>query len=786
MIRVCSVATARSLASVRLLVEDLRAHHDEVGVALLDVDGVLDPTDDVVAVPAARLMPSARELHLEALASGRSGLVRLLAVRLLAEVLEGAHLPGSGPVVWLSPGSAVLGPLDDVPAAAAGGLSVVARVPAPAEPRPVGEVHAAGVWSDAIVGLDTAVAPLLREVGELGATAPGHPPLLDLLVARSPHRVLTDAGLAVSSWSLADAALTAGPDGPLLRGAPVRHLDLTGFDPATPWLLDARARAPRALVSRDPLLARLLEERAARLHRATGPERLPAFGHLADGTPVDDTVRGLVRRAREDGHLADVPDLLASPPDVVRAWLLEPGEGELPVARYLQGLYLDRPDVRAAIPGVPHHNVRAFLAWVRDHARTEPGYDLGLLEAGLEVAASAEATASAPTTAEPPPPGLNVVGYLRGELGVGESARLVVTAARAADVPHRTYPVTRHLQSRQAATYTSTAETGPPFDTTLLCVNADMLGEIVPLVPELVTGRHRIGMWYWEVEHFPAAQAAACDLVDEIWTATDFVRDAVQAVTDKPVVTVTPPLPTPRPTTDLTRADLGLPPDVPLLLFSFDFLSTVERKNPYGLLEAFRRAFAPGEGPVLVLKTINADRRVAEAERLRLRVAQEPDVLLLEGYLDADARDALVLLCDAYVSLHRAEGLGLTMAEAMALGKPVVATGYSGNLQFMTPENSFLVPYRLVPIPAGCDPYPAGTPWADPDLDAAAQALRSLVDDPEAAAARGRRAAQDIATLHSAATAGARIADRLEEIRRARPHERGSAARRLLSAVRRR
>ena len=220
----------------------------------------------------------------------------------------------------------------------------------------------------------------------------------------------------------------------------------------------------------------------------------------------------------------------------------------------------------------------------------------------------------------------------------------------------------------------------------------------------------------------------------------------------------------------------------------FDFLSTFERKNPLGLVEAFTRAFAPGEGPVLVLKSINADQRPAQAEQLRLAVAGRPDILLLEDYLDADARDALVAGCDCYVSLHRAEGLGLTMAEAMAYGKPVVATGYSGNLQFMSEENSFLVPWRPAPVPAGAEPYPAGGTWAEPDLDAAAAVLRRVVDEPELAAARGTRAAADIATLHSASAAGAAVAARLTELaaarrRRSRPHPLAGAGRSLRRVV---
>jgi len=129
-------------------------------------------------------------------------------------------------------------------------------------------------------------------------------------------------------------------------------------------------------------------------------------------------------------------------------------------------------------------------------------------------------------------------------------------------------------------------------------------------------------------------------------------------------------------------------------------------------------------------------------------------------------------LCDCYVSLHRSEGLGLTMAEAMAVGKPVIATGYSGNLQFMNEANSFLVPWAPTSIPSGCEPYPAGGTWAEPDLVVTARLMRTVLEDPELAATRGRKAAEDIRLLHSAEAAGRQVSARLAELVPARRERR--------------
>ncbi|NTW42511.1 MAG: glycosyltransferase, partial [Cellulomonadaceae bacterium] len=526
---------------------------------------------------------------------------------------------------------------------------------------------------------------------------------LDGLAAALPHGVVRDPAALLGPWSLrpGNAVTTTSDRGLLLDGRPVVALDLTALDAGAPWLLDSGTPAsPRGRLSEHPELARLVAahaaslvaDGAAHLPEDAGPPRWdPTTTSL--GTPVDDALRAAFRTTLTVAEgLVGVPDPFdLSARDALLAWLTDPSPDGGP-GRWLLGVHRTRPDLRAAFAHVPGHDDEALLAWVRTHGVID-GLPTLLVDEVLRRTPVHTATGGRPR------PGVNVIGFLRGELGIGESARLLVDALRAADVPFGTISIDRHLASRQLARPgAATSTQAEVFDTSILCVNADLTGTVAASVPGLMDHSYRIGMWYWEVEEFPPTQHGGFASLDEVWVATDFVRQAVERHSPVPVRTITPPLPQRGPDPVLTRADLGLP-DAPVLLFSFDFLSTAERKNPLGLLDAFRRAFAPGEGPVLVVKSINADQRPGPAEQLRLAAAGQPDVLLLEEYLDADARDALVALCDCYVSLHRSEGLGLTMAEAMAWGKPVIATGYSGNLQFMTDENSFLVPWAPAPIP---------------------------------------------------------------------------------------
>jgi glycosyltransferase involved in cell wall biosynthesis len=211
------------------------------------------------------------------------------------------------------------------------------------------------------------------------------------------------------------------------------------------------------------------------------------------------------------------------------------------------------------------------------------------------------------------------------------------------------------------------------------------------------------------------------------------------------------------------KADFGLDARF-TFLFSFDFLSVFERKNPLGVINAFRDAFGNGEGPVLMIKTINGQHRQQDLERLRWAARGRSDIVVFDGYLDPGMMGALTASCDCYVSLHRAEGLGLTMSEAMALGKPVIATAYSGNMDFMTPETAYLVPWHLSRIGDSAPPYPSEGMWAEPDIAVASRLMRGVMDDPGAAALVGEGARDDLALRFSPVETGIRIRQRLEAI----------------------
>jgi glycosyltransferase involved in cell wall biosynthesis len=346
------------------------------------------------------------------------------------------------------------------------------------------------------------------------------------------------------------------------------------------------------------------------------------------------------------------------------------------------------------------------------------------------------------TVARDPAPGVNLVGFLEAESGLGEIARKLGRGLDSADIPFAAIPY-RRTASRQRHRVRYELSGHAPYDTNLICLNADELPAFARDVgQDFFVGRSSIGVWFWETNVFRAADRRASYFLDEVWALSAYVGDAVARVCDVPVRVA--PIPVELPSEPaFSRADLGLPPGF-LFLYLFDFVSA-ERKNPAAVVESFCRAFQPGAGPTLVLKSINGrDRKPRQLEELRSSAAARTDILLLDGYVSSAERDSFVAACDCFVSLHRSEGFGLTMAEAMAFGKPVIATGYSGNLEFMDEQTARLVPYDLVPVPEDWWAFSPGAVWAEPSIEDAAECMQEVFSSPERARMLGEHGRSEI------------------------------------------
>jgi glycosyltransferase involved in cell wall biosynthesis len=295
----------------------------------------------------------------------------------------------------------------------------------------------------------------------------------------------------------------------------------------------------------------------------------------------------------------------------------------------------------------------------------------------------------------------------------------------------------------------------------IIAVNADELPDLVERVGEDYFEGPRIGIWGWETDSIPRRWARAFELIDEIWVYSRFMAENFAAVAPVPVVALPPPVSVPSTPPEPQR--LGVPEGF-LFLFVFDYLSTVQRKNPVGLIEAFKLAFPPGSGPRLLIKTLNAPLRPLAEEEVLWSAHGREDIHVIDRSLTGAELSGLMAGCDCYVSLHRAEGFGLTIAEAMAVGKPVIATAYSGNVDFMNEDNSYLVDYSIGRVGPDCEIYPPEGEWAEPSVEHAAELMRRVYEAQPAASAKGERARTDIARLLSPAATGARMRNRLEQL----------------------
>jgi len=360
------------------------------------------------------------------------------------------------------------------------------------------------------------------------------------------------------------------------------------------------------------------------------------------------------------------------------------------------------------------------------------------------------------------PVGLNIVGWFRAELGIGESARCMARAAQAAQVDHALVDMKLPCLNRMGDnTFTSSLQTTNPYRANVFHIDPPVSGDIDHHQGvRFRRDRLNIAYWAWELPEFPDAWIDAVQYYDEIWCPSAFVRDAIAAKVPLPVLVMPHAIEFQAPIGG-QKARFNLPADRCCFLFLYDLNSYQERKNPHAVIEAYRRAF-PDESEVqLVIKTQNPDRNPEAYQKLQDALAGLAHTTLIADTLSREDVHSLESACDVFVSLHRAEGFGLAVAECMFLGKPVVSTDWSATAEFVSADTGYPVPYDLVELSETHGPYEKGQIWAEPRIDDAAQIMQAIVADRAEANRRGEQAAQHIRADYSAKAIGERYAARL-------------------------
>jgi glycosyltransferase involved in cell wall biosynthesis len=280
-----------------------------------------------------------------------------------------------------------------------------------------------------------------------------------------------------------------------------------------------------------------------------------------------------------------------------------------------------------------------------------------------------------------------------------------------------------------------------------------------------ISGLATIVIWAWELEEFPQGFEAVFNELEEIWTISEFAKASIQKQTTKPVFVF--PIPLNR-IEAKSSEPFGLDANDKIgkdyFLVMFDYQSSMERKNPLAAIEAFKLAFAVQDDIQLVIKTLNAELWPTEREHLLYEAQKVNNVTVIDEYLTRLEVRQLLNGALAYISLHRSEGYGLTCAEAMTEGTPVIATNYSGNLDFMTPENSLLVDYSLVKVDDPNGAYTLDTKWADPSVETASKFMQAINKDRDFAQRVGKKGKESILNQATTEAASAFVLSRIEDV----------------------
>lgn len=373
----------------------------------------------------------------------------------------------------------------------------------------------------------------------------------------------------------------------------------------------------------------------------------------------------------------------------------------------------------------------------------------------------------APTAQKTDTFGANLVGYAYGEFGMGEHVREVARAVNTTDTPFVIINQNAAGHGNGDMSVRHWVRDDAPFNINVFHVNADIFPFLYFNVGEaFFEDRYNIGYWAWELEKAPPEFDLALNIVDEVWAISEFVSEAFRSRAKVPVVTM--PLAVSVPEVDAakyTKAYYGLPQDAFTFLFIFDAASHLDRKNPIAAVRAFRAAFpSPAAKAHLLLKAMNVGKGNSLWQALLDEIGDDPRITIMQQRLTRDEVLGLYHAADAFISLHRSEGFGRCIAEAMAYGRPVVVTNYSGTLDFAHEGTACVVDYKLVPIPRGAYLLANEQVWADPDITHAAQHMLRLAEDAdfrETIAKAGQRCILDNFNLE---VTGARYAARLAEL----------------------
>lgn len=337
--------------------------------------------------------------------------------------------------------------------------------------------------------------------------------------------------------------------------------------------------------------------------------------------------------------------------------------------------------------------------------------------------------------------GVNILGYFKYQNSLSELGTIIVKCMESANIPYVINLINCSNNNPSNEKINNFNEINI-YPINILVYNYDCVDDVLSQKGQnYFIGKYNIGIWCWELEKFCDVQLQKIKYFNEIWTISEFCKQSISKSISLPVNVIKLPV--------FIKNDLPYFPNIDktkfIVLFCFDYHSIFERKNPLSVINVFKTTFGTNNNVSLIIKSINSQYYDKERKSIEAAIQNQNNIILINNSVGRDEMLSLINSCDVYISLHRSEGLGMSIKEAMYLGKPTIATNYSGNLDFMSNENSLLVDYNKIPIPSYVPIYGKyETKWADPNIEDAVKKLKLLYENNDLRKSLGKNAKNDI------------------------------------------
>lgn len=568
---------------------------------------------------------------------------------------------------------------------------------------------------------------------------------INLAITYWPNfKSLTEPGLNVAYWNLHERKVDHHEGHYTINGEPLYFFHFSGFSPSTVKLSKHEDRI--GTLKPSSKLYDLAIEYKNQLYKFGYNEsirRSVSVFKFLNGASLDPVI--LLSAQNYISAIKKIDKCFDS--EEFYSWLTI-RNGNFFDTKYIEFFLKLRPDVQNYFESAGKFDAEYITQWLQDGGANQNKLDsVTLTEIGIYKL-----------------PSVCYLGYVTAMSGVGDATRSNIGALKSKRYPIAVEDISSEtIFDREHYEIFSDAH---PIDSdiTIAHVNADMLPEIYSIKRHLFS-KYTIAYMAWETESFPKEWEDRDQYCDEVWVPSNFVKNAIEKIINIPVFVVPHALSLPaKYLPDASVADVPRTEGVFKFLVSFDACSDVARKNPNTAILAFREAFGDDDRVKLIVKISNSDRCGKNLEKILALIGKQKNIQTIFNNLSKEDYYRLLKSSDVYVSLHRGEGFGLNIQQAMAMGKPVIATNYGGNTDFCLQDNSIPIDYKIVPINPEESQYPYYTMWAEPDLQQASNAMRKLYTDAFYRADIGRKASLQILTHHSAGFIGSIMQKRLQRI----------------------